>query len=113
MVTKPNKRPFKAVQKSRIGGVDVVTIPATLYAELLAGTPHGARPRRYAVPPSPIERNPALASFIAERLGKMGCVAIADACRQAFEAPTPSKSAISRYAARLSAADAAKPEESR
>jgi hypothetical protein len=87
----------------------VVTIPAREYAELLDCQRRLAELNALRRPferfqQSPIERDPELAAFIADRLGTACLWDIHSAILKRFGKPrTPSKSAIHRYGQRLRA----------
>jgi hypothetical protein len=95
-----------------VEGVEVVTIPLTEYAYLLAarrrlaeldlaGRPASRRrprrPRLPAPPKSPIDADPEICAFLAARLGKMTQKDIFAACVAEFGPRAPSKSAINRF----------------
>lgn len=92
-----------------ISGVEVVTIPLAEYADLLdcrrrLAELTVARAAFERPPASPIERDPELATFLAERLGRATGEAILVECRSRFgPARTPSRSALDRYWRRLRA----------
>jgi hypothetical protein len=87
--------------------VQTVTIPLTDYAELLDCRRRlvelKAAQRAFERPPkSPIDRDPELAAFIADRLGMAKLAEIRSACVAEFGPDrTPSRSAIARYWLRL------------
>lgn len=89
--------------------VETVTIPLAEYRHLLDCrrqlTEANVRQRSFDKPPaSPIERDPEIAVFIASRLGTWTIEQIRDQCTKAFgPTRTPSRSAVSRYWARLRA----------
>ena len=89
-----------------LAGVELVTIPVTEYADLLdcrrrlaelTLVQEGLKGRSR----SPIEDDPEVAVFLAERIGRIGIPAIRAECIGAFGAErTPSRSAIYRYQGR-------------
>jgi hypothetical protein len=87
--------------------VELVTIPATLYAELLDCQRKlaelGVRQRAFEkASKSPIERDTEVAVFLAERFGRTTVKNILADCRERFGADrTPSHSAADRYWHRL------------
>lgn len=90
-----------------LSGVELVTIPAADYADLLDCKRQLAefkvRQRGFESPPrSRIERDPEVAIFIADRLGQATSENILAECRVRFGAArTPSRSATQRYWSRL------------
>lgn len=88
---------------------ETVTIPWAEYRDLLICRRRLAeadiRERSFANPRrSPIERDPEVAFFIANRLGSWTIEEIRDHCSKAFgPLRTPSRSAVSRYWGRLRA----------
>ncbi|WP_430913142.1 hypothetical protein [Methylobacterium sp. sgz302541] len=90
-----------------IFGVEVVTIPTTLYAELLDCKRRLAvldvtPARLLANPRCRIDHDPAVAAFLAECLGQRLLKDTHTLCRERFGADrTPGKSTIQRYWARL------------
>ena len=96
------KRRLNASKKQILGSVEVVTISAAEYAELLASrdlldTIAGGEDGR---PHSPIDADPKLKAFIAARLGAMPLTEIAEACRKEFDGRSPSISALHRFSQR-------------
>ena len=94
-----------------IAGVKVVTIPLADYAALLDSRRRLAesevRSRPYFSSPtrSPIDRDPVLAVFLAERLVRMDAMEAWRQCHDHFGgARAPSKSAVYRYRDRIRAA---------
>ncbi len=91
-----------------VAGIKLVTISLAEYVRLLDCRRRLAElklVRRAFEHPyaSPIERDPEVAVFIAERLGRLNLRAIREACTRQFgPARTPSRSAIHRYSARAS-----------
>lgn len=87
--------------------IEFVTIPLAEYRDLLNCRRQlaevGVRQRAFDLPStSPIERDPEVAVFIANRLGNWTGQQIREQCTKAFgPIRTPSRSAISRYWARL------------
>lgn len=94
-----------------VAGVQMITIPVTEYADLLECRRRlaemGVRKTRFVkASKSPIERDPELATFIAERLGRMVVKDVQSACEDRFgPTRTPSRSAIHRYWERLREAE--------
>jgi hypothetical protein len=90
-----------------VAGVPVVTITVAEYADLLNCRRQlaelGMRERTFnAVSRSPIERDPEVAVFIAERLGSKYLREIREECAKQFgRRRTPSMSAIHRFWLRL------------
>lgn len=98
-------------ERRTIAGVAVVTIPVDLYAELLdcrrqlaeikavrVGELKAVRRVFNAPPRSRIGRDPEVAAFVAERLGKSTVPDIERACLARFgKRRAPNHSAISRY----------------
>jgi hypothetical protein len=92
---------------AKVQGVEVVTIPLSEYADLLAAhrrlaevEPSGrpVKRRLLAKPASPIDADPEISAFVAARLGKMTQKAILAACVAEFgPRRAPSKSAIGRF----------------
>lgn len=86
-----------------IFGVEVVTIPAVHYAELLRCqtllAERNINHKQFSKPVrSPIERDSEVAIFFAMRLGTSPVSAIIESCRREFGSKrTPSKSAVHRY----------------
>lgn len=88
--------------RSKVGDLQVITIPLTDYASLL-----DAQKRLLALtvrkfPRSPIDRDPILASFIRDRIGRMELTQIISDCVSEF-GKSPSRSAISRFSMRIRA----------
>jgi len=87
--------------------IELVTIPLTEYRDLLRCRSQlmveNIRLQSFEKPPaSPIERDPEVAAFIAARLGTWTIQEIRDQCSKALgPIRTPSRSAISRFWARL------------
>ena len=94
---------------SVVAGVELVTIPATEYAALLDCRRQlaecEARQRAFKVSSnSPIERDAAVAAFLAGRFGQATGTVIRAECLALFGPDrTPSRSAIYRYWGRLRA----------
>lgn len=94
-----------------IAGVKVVTIPLADYAKLLddrrrlAETGAGSRARAGLKPNrSPIERDPEVAAFLAERFERIDVSAALRQCHDRFGgARTPSRTSAFRYRDRLRA----------
>lgn len=90
-----------------IAGVPVVTIPTTDYAALLDCRRRlaeaAARKRAFNEPSkSPIDRDPEVAAYLADRFGVEPVEVIRAGCLSQFGPKrTPSKSAVYRYWARL------------
>lgn len=91
----------------KVADIEVVTIPLSEYADLLRCRVELAkqnvhlqrleRPGR-----SPIEQDPEVAVFIAERLGQITIKQIRSACERTFGiARTPARSSVHRYWQRL------------
>lgn len=95
--------PFKGPLTAKISGVEVVTIPLSDYADLLACKRDLAiriinHANFHKSPRSMIERNPEVAVFIAQRLGIDPVSEIVKACRRKFgKAHTPSPQSVYRY----------------
>ena len=90
------------IGRATLRGVEIVTIPLDEYSALLADRDKldrilAARPKGF--PRSPIDKNPSLSAFILARYGKMTIDEIAAECAKAFR-PSPSTSAIQRFASR-------------
>ena len=96
-----------APETHQVAGVDVVTIPAAEYADLLDCRRRLAElklvRRRFKTPStSRIDRDPEVAVFIAERLGMQYLHTIREECLKRFGADrTPGLSTIHRYWERL------------
>jgi hypothetical protein len=90
-----------------IAGVEVVTIPLSDYRDLLDCRRQLAELRVRADPKmrtarSPLDCDPELAAFLAERFGRMPVDRALDQCRARFgQARTPSRSAAFRFWDRL------------
>jgi hypothetical protein len=95
------------VKTATIADVEVVTIPATEFAELLECRRHAAekdfQEQRFMNPlRSRIDRDPEVAVFVAKRLGTGTMEEIIAAVQSQFgPGRTPSRSALHRYWARL------------
>lgn len=89
------------------GGVEVVAIPVTLYAELLdcqrrLAEANIAHWRFTADPRSRVERDPEVAAYLAECLGRMMLKDAYTSCRERFGPDrAPGRTTIQRYWARL------------
>lgn len=97
------------VDVAMIGGVEVVTIPLSDFAELLACRKRLERIERAGrsrshYRASPIDSDPELKAFILRRLGSTPLVDIAADCKKAFGDRAPSASAIHRFWQRHEAA---------
>lgn len=96
-----------APKVATVGGVTVVTIPIADYEDFLEcrrfRDAHRKRAARYAPAPcSPIDRDPEVAAFLAERFGKMSLEDIVKECQQQFGPErTPSRASAGRYWQRL------------
>lgn len=102
--TKHIRSGLKSAKKAILGSVEVVTIPASHYSELLAAKALVEKTlceQRRRFPRSPIDANPAMRTFITERLGKMRIVDIAAECRKEFGCAATSKSSIHRFSTRM------------
>lgn len=90
---------------SVIDGIEVVTIPVAVYAELLDCQRRldvGRVGRTRGALRSPITRDPAVASFLVESFGRLRLRQTHAACKERFGADrTPSLSAIDRFWGRL------------
>lgn len=99
--------PGDGAKATAVAGVHVVTIPLAEYADLLECRRfrdlHRSRTGRYApAPRSPIECDPAVATFLEQRFGKASLKVILEECRRDFGAGrTPSRAAAGRYWQRL------------
>lgn len=86
-----------------ISGVEVVTIPLAHYAELLNCQRQLAAPDRPSIQlpadsRSRIERDPEVATFLMQHLGRMRQSEIITACRERFGTDrTPSQASMSRF----------------
>lgn len=102
----------KDISIEKVGTIDFALVPVSQYVELLEikhawdmTRPGSLRLERRSR--SPIDRNPALAQFLAERVNKMELGEAHADCVKAFgEQVTPSISAIQRYWHRLRVANA-------
>jgi hypothetical protein len=98
--------PVEPVRRT-VSGVELVTIPVSHYAELLECQRKLAeagiqRWHLVADPRSRIERDPEVATFLAECLGTRMLKDAYTLCRERFgPARTPGRSTIQRYWARL------------
>lgn len=91
--------------KRKVAGVEVVTIPAAEYAELLNCQRQLAALKRakqgFKGWLSSVEKDAQVEAFIARRLARKTVPVIMAECRERFGADrTPSRSAIYRYRAR-------------
>lgn len=97
--------------KRTVAGVEVVTIPLADYAKLLdcqrqlaelRAVQNGLNGGFNGHSRSPIDRDPEVATFIANRLGRMTFSDIREACLDRFGADrAPSRSAIHLYSIRV------------
>lgn len=97
----------KKVETRTINKIEFALVPVAQYTELLEykrlWEAHGIR-KMYIEhrPRSLIDQDPALASFFADRLNKMGLAGALAECEAEFGAErTPSSSALQRYWSRL------------
>lgn len=99
----PASNPVRAPTFATIEGVEVVTIPARHYAELLACQRRDTAAQRRRAPAtlksrSRIDNDPEVADFLATSVGQMFLYEAVAACQERFGVErTPSRSAIDRY----------------
>lgn len=90
-----------------LGGIEVVAIPVSLYAELLdcrrrLAVANISAARFAADPRSRIDRDPEVAEYLTECLGRVLLKDAYTSCRERFGADrAPGKSSIQRYWKRL------------
>lgn len=96
----------KSIQKGEIGGIAVVTIPVRDYEKLLIKSQQleiqQLRLKHFTPGRSSIDRNPEVASYLADNLGLVPLKELLNCCTLRFGSDlTPSRSAAYRYWARL------------